>query len=345
MANAFLTITGQYENIGDAMHRRVLVQWIRKRADLHLYVGGAPDSFLRAVTVGPSDKVYRSLPQWLAKCASLSSGDAFVFSSGQMRLRPKRFLGEIALLPLITKMRSQGVTILRLGVEALPHTLLPPYIFNRLIRQTECLWRDEKSRKIFSHGTVAPDLAFAEFNDSGRGGDILAVSMRGDKEYPSSKWFDVVNHIAEVHKLRPVTLTQVRRDSDRNGEIASELECEHVTWPNSIPHTVQEKQINAVYREASIVLSDRLHVLIAGVNHHAVPISPQSEYNAKINKHFSTIGLEEIAFNLRDTPVSEAKSRAEDLPHNRREDLDHARKAKQKLIQLQKETYLFDNNK
>jgi hypothetical protein len=341
MVKIFHTIAGQYENIGDAMHRRVLVEWLGKSADMHVYVGAAPDSFLDAVNIDSSHTLYRSVSSWLRACLSASAEDAFVFTSGQMRLRPKRLLGELALFPFVWRMKRQGVAVLRVGVEALPHTALSPSLFNSLIRHTECVWRDEKSREIFSCGTVIPDLAFAEYNDGGEAGDVLAVSMRGDRKYPSRKWFDLVRHIASVHKLRPVTLTQVRRDSRRNAEIASELGCDHIDWSSDMSHVLQERRLNAVYREASVVLSDRLHVLIAGANHHAVPTSPQSEYNEKVNKHFSVIGLKDVAFNLCNLSTAEAKNRVDDLPDTRDKVLACLKEAKLKLTCVQEKGLQF----
>jgi len=342
MTRIFHTIVGQYENIGDAMHRRVLVEWLGKSADMHVYVGAAPDSFLDAINIDSNHHIlYRSVSSWLRGCLSASAEDAFVFTSGQMRLRPKRLLGELALFPFVWRMKRQGVAVLRIGVEALPHAVLSPSLFNSFIRHTECVWRDEKSREIFSCGTVIPDLAFKEFNDSGKRGDVLAVSMRGDRKYPSQKWFSLVRHIARIHELRPVTLTQVRRDSHRNAEIASELGCDHVDWSSNVSHVVQEKRLNAVYCEASVVLSDRLHVLIAGANHHAVPISPQSEYNEKVNKHFRVIGLKDVAFNLRNLSMAEAKCKVDNLPHTRNKVLTCLKEAKLKLTRVQEDGLKF----
>ena len=48
---------GQYENIGDIILRRPLLDWAREAGDLHVYVGASPEGYDEGLGLQPGDTV------------------------------------------------------------------------------------------------------------------------------------------------------------------------------------------------------------------------------------------------------------------------------------------------
>jgi hypothetical protein len=62
----FIPVVGQVINIGDTLHRKILISWLRKESlQLHIYVGNSPQSFLDALELKEQDIIYKSLSKWL----------------------------------------------------------------------------------------------------------------------------------------------------------------------------------------------------------------------------------------------------------------------------------------
>ena len=51
---------GQYENVGDIILRRQLLDWLRPVGRLHVYVGQSPDGYDQGLGLRDGDVVYRS---------------------------------------------------------------------------------------------------------------------------------------------------------------------------------------------------------------------------------------------------------------------------------------------
>ena len=59
MAHVFISLGGEFPNIGDALIRRLSAQWVRGVRDFSALTGSAPQMWLRQVGVGPTDTLYR----------------------------------------------------------------------------------------------------------------------------------------------------------------------------------------------------------------------------------------------------------------------------------------------
>ena len=64
MTQVFAIGRGQYENVGDIILRRHLLDWVRPVGDMHVYVGNSPAGYDEGLGLGPDDRVYRSLRAW-----------------------------------------------------------------------------------------------------------------------------------------------------------------------------------------------------------------------------------------------------------------------------------------
>ena len=106
---------------------------------------------------------------------------------------------------------------------------------------------------------------------------------------PGQAWLEGVRAFCGEIGLRPLVVTQVGRDAERNRELAGLLNAGLIDWKNE-PHAVQERRLRAVYEKSALVLSDRLHVLILAFTEGAVPLCMLDRPEDKIGRHFDAVG-------------------------------------------------------
>jgi hypothetical protein len=121
---------------------------------------------------------------------------------------------------------------------------------------------------------VAPDLGFAEIAAAPAAippqpRDTVVLSLR--REPALEKVQQLIGRLQQ-EGLKVVTLTQVRNDRPLNARIAEVCEIDHIDWPESTSHLQHERAIAVTYARSIAVISDRLHVLIIGGRHGAIPV-------------------------------------------------------------------------
>jgi hypothetical protein len=345
---------GQYENIGDLMLRRQLLDWVRPADGLHVYMGNSPPGYDAAMHLGPDDVVYRSLQEFYraAIAAALTGQCAYVFKPGEIQLTLVGMKEHLSMLPLLAILRLRGGSAVRAGVGTRNHARLPRALMRPSIALSDLtLWRDVTTRDYMGTGAVMPDLAFAEgggdddmasFATTGAGRDALVVSMRGDdvrRPYPGNGWIEGVRRHAKDTGLHIWTVTQVRGDDERSRRLAADLGGEALTWPPDISHDVQEMRLRELYARTSIVLSDRLHVLIAAFTEGAVPVGSLVRPTDKVDRHFRTIGVEDILVSASGSSAGQVQERLGYLSERRFELFGHLMTAR-KDLQVHRERVL-----
>src|SRR4029079_18374413 len=78
---------GQYENIGDIILRRPLLDWAREAGRLHVYVGDSPAGYDEGLGLQPEDRVYRSFRQWYAALvkAAVAGNAHSIYKPGEVQ--------------------------------------------------------------------------------------------------------------------------------------------------------------------------------------------------------------------------------------------------------------------
>jgi hypothetical protein len=300
----FIPVVGQFTNVGDTLHRKILIGWLHEtNVKLHIYVGKAPVSFIQALNLKNTDTVYKSYVKWAIKIfiSTIISKVGFIYNPGEINLRTKRFILEMFLLPLQFLIWLRGGFILRVGIayksdKIITNKLIWNFVF---LFTNEIYWRTIKSYKKFKRTAVIPDLAFydvdAEINFENK--KYLVISMRGDRSKPNELWYDVINKIVLNNKLIPIVVSQVRIDNERTIEIANNINAKAIIWEDEKTHYEQEKLVNNIYRESVIAVSDRLHVLIAAYTKGAIPVNLAVTYSTKVQDHFDVLPIKNVTIN------------------------------------------------
>lgn len=330
---------GQYENVGDVLLRRPLLDWARESGRLHVYVGHSPEGYDEGLGLQPDDVVYRSFVDWYrALLAFAARGEAdSIYKPGELQLTVIGMKEHLAMLPAAALVRARGGRVARVGAGArnfapLPRALMWPS--NALSSYTR--WRDDRTAGYLGFGPAMPDLGFSEGLDArglevaraeGAGTrDLFVVSLRDDTEvaprpYPQPAWIAAVREAAAQLDLRLVVVTQVSVDEERSRRLARDLDAEVVGWPALEAHAEQEERLRAVYRRTAVAASDRLHVIIAAYTEGAMPIGLQLDDSDKISRHFDTIGLRDIAVNTTGMDADTLRDRLMALSERRDEAL------------------------
>lgn len=312
--DVFAVGRGQYENIGDIILRRPLLNWAREgAARLHVFVGDSPDGYDEGLGLTAHDVVYRSLGAWyraLVKSALRGTAHS-VFKPGEIQLTLVGMKEHVVMLPAAALVRLRGGSVSRIGVGARDFAPLPRAIMwpsNALSSFTR--WRDDRTAEYLGFGESMPDLGFGEgmnaeelaiaARDDAR--DVMVVSLRYDTEvaprpYPSAEWLAGIRTFADARGLTIWVVSQVSVDDVRSRRLARDLDAELLAWPEPTDHSGQEELLRALYRRTLVAASDRLHVIIAAFTEGAAPVGLQLDDSDKVSRHFATIGIDDIAIN------------------------------------------------
>lgn len=302
MIRVFVPIVGQDTNIGDAMHRRRLLNMFNgKDVERYIYIGKAHHDFIEASGVTEDDACFSSSWRWIiALLGGPLKDTVFLFNSGEMTFSARRLLIELMMFPLLFLLRSVGGKVLRIGVAAHHLPVRNRWLWQYILRRSTCvIWRTQESRDFFQCGEVAPDLAFGlseervELLQSHR--DILAVSMRFDRPAPSEDWIESVKQFAEKNDLKICVVTQVRMDSFSGRGLAESLSGSFIDWKPGVSHLEQEALLAEVYKRTVIIISDRLHALVGAANQGAIPCCMTKQRSQKVEEHFRVVGYHNLA--------------------------------------------------
>lgn len=350
--DVFAVGRGQYENIGDIILRRPLLNWARRGGRLHAYVGRSPQGYDEGLGIGGDDVVYRSLSKWyVALLASALRGRAHsIYKPGEIQLTLIGMKEHIVMLPAAALVRLRGGSVSRIGVGARNFARIPRAIMwpsNALASYTR--WRDDRTASYFD-GEAMPDLGFAEGMPDGgirealieppQARDVMVVSLRDDTEvaprpYPTAAWLEGVSNFARSEGLTIWVVTQVSVDNERSRRIAADLGAQLLEWDRLGDHAAQEARLRALYRRTRVAASDRLHVIIAAFTEGATPIGLQLDDSDKVSRHFATIGIDDVSINTTGMPASDLTAALARIGGERKQMLEKLLVARERLAKVE----------
>lgn len=302
----FVPARGQYENIGDILLRRQLLDWLRESGPLQVYTGYSKDGYDDGLRLHPEDVRYRSFVKWyLAALRSAARGRAsYVFKPGEIQLTLIGMKEHISMLPVVALVRARGGAVARVGVGSRGFARVPRALIRPSIALSNLsLWRDASTTGYLGAGETMPDLGFGEgevpasATDATARRDVLVVSLRSDLDYradPPEEWLRGVREFARRQGLGIWTATQVHVDDERSIRLAKALGGQALGWDGGA-HGEQEARLRELYQRAAVVVSDRLHVLIAALTEGAVPAGLLLDSSDKIERHFAAAGIHDVS--------------------------------------------------
>lgn len=307
MSRVFIVLTGAYGNIGDAIIRRRVLNWVRDLGEVHAYVGNAPDAWIEELDIRETETIYRSSDagKWIRTMLLGRGRTALILDPGQIPMSRPALAPELAFLGLTMLVRLRRGIVVRppraFGANADRLVLAIHRVACRLSAITA--WRVPRALEAIGVGVATPDTAFQEpFGGGLPASDrtFAVISMRGKRALPSTKWFDGIEAVARERDVELVFISQVREDEARTRELCelfSErgLRTRLIPWGNATD-LEHEHITQTTYTGAQLVISDRLHVLILSACQGAVPIELTEHSPSKADEHFSAIGYTGLSF-------------------------------------------------
>ncbi|GAA1838312.1 hypothetical protein [Agromyces salentinus] len=348
MNKIFAVGRGQYENVGDIILRRPLLDWVRPLGQLHVYVGHSPAGYDEGLGLAPDDVVYRSFTSWYraAMAAAVAGEASYVFKPGEIQLTLIGMKEHVSMLPLLATIRLRGGRAVRAGVGTRNYAPVPRAIMGPSIALSDLtLWRDVTTAAYMRRGEAMPDLAFGEgapddllpgFAAGDGDRDVMVVSMRADdaaRPYPTTEWIEGVRGYAERHGLEIWAVTQVQVDNETSYRLARDLGGQVLAWDELSGHDVQEAKLRELYRRTAIALSDRLHVIIAAFTEGAIPVGSLVDASDKIERHFATIGITDITLATRDMSAEQIVTALESIAARREDMFERLGDARARLVE------------
>jgi hypothetical protein len=339
--NVFVVLTGAYGNIGDALIRRRVLQWVRDGARIHAYIGSAPGAWAEQMGFTDSDDIYRSSGRWswMLRAVFGRGPRALVLDPGEVSLKPSSTVIEIQAALLTLAVRMRGGSVIRPPRGLAPGSPLLTRVHRMAARiSTISFWRDRRSAESMGLGESVPDTAFQEFVEDTPGIDqrsVVVVSMRAARPTLTVEAIEALKGMAAGHGWSIVCASQVEVDEPRTRDLAERLGATFLEWGES-SDAEQEKCLRALYLKAAMVVTDRLHVAILGAALGAVPAELVPNPTGKVERHFEQIGVAGTSFDARST-VEEQRAFLEALLKRRAEILDALRTAKADVDRVERQ--------
>lgn len=276
----FTSAVSQHQNLGDVVLRRKLVESLSRQGQVALLAVGCSDAHVERIQGTSSTVRYDSRLLWLLHLgkAVIRRRAALVYSPGPQTLQDggREICAEASRLLLSTVLRSLGTPVLRVGRSFEGNG----WCLSRLVRaHSRALAyssrRDARMKQCDPRGIVVPDIAIgwgiANPMFSGR---YLLVSVRFDRGHDLIALSKAIKKLEKTLCLRAQVITQVDFDRDVNDQLATLLDCDHVLAMSTSDDPLSTVQ--HTYTNAALVVSDRLHALIFGIAHGALPVALRS---------------------------------------------------------------------
>lgn len=263
---------------------------------MHVYLGEATSDFTAGFAPSSDVTFHSNRAEW-AEVEAATDRPVHAFNAGEINPRTGQFpvprrAAECA------RVLDTGGALIFAGIGIKNADKLQGVAFDPVMRAASVMsWRDRGSRDGAGFGDFAPDWAYSEGTSvdewvpaSER--ELLAVTMRFDRDWPGDEWLAAVRAFAAATQTRIVTVAQVARDAPRAVRLAQALGGEYV-MPSSMRHDVLDDYVRAVYRHSLAVVSDRAHGLIIGATEGAFPIGSGSDPH-KISRLLTAVGLGDL---------------------------------------------------
>jgi polysaccharide pyruvyl transferase WcaK-like protein len=315
-STAFMSIKTQFDNVGDALIIRELINNLARRATVHLDLSRCPKEFIENIGIGQNRQIFLSAGPvallWQLLFSRLKGEQTFYFlipggMNGEKSLKSYLF-GNIFNIALAL-LKIIGVSVCQIGIS-----------YEKIGRRHASLLR--KRTKILSHhyvrdtgsleyarsigltvSGVIPDLAFSLFGSPVKTDiprETLAFSFRFDKDKQLKGNMETA--IATFCRNQPAHrrfrfVAQVARDKTQLEEIAASMALEFPGRVEFVPSWNDIDTCRDVYRDCEAIYSNRLHALLMAASAGCKPVAVvDSQKDPKIIGIFNDLDLGESLY-------------------------------------------------
>lgn len=296
----FLWPKTQYENYGDLVINKILIDELRKHGHLHVSSKDIPLEFFKGLDVKENEKISVSGLKLVVRMIYLSlfKKENIYFFTKPGDWYQNDNIKSILNLTLQTLVYAllflSGVKICKFGgsigkfgkitgkLESIKHE----FYFLDMLRDSNSFISAKKLG--FNNISQSTDLAFilecVENNRKHEDRNCLGYSFRKFTiSSQNCKTKKIVSDLKEEYSLEP--FYQVTRDLEFISEICND-------------ETVSNVEEISYYQKYDVVVSNRLHVLLFAMSQGAIPIPVLSNDNNKIRYIFKDMGFEDFVYDI-----------------------------------------------
>jgi len=314
-AECFFSTKTQFENIGDALINREMMNLAAAYGRVHLDLSRCPPSFAKTLGVDKIGVHYNHSASLFARMLSfaLKGRRCYYF------LSPGGYIGELKARQILAKTLYTfvllvfwlfgvrlcliGVSYERIGPIYRVIQRLRSHLFYRHIVRDELSWRYAQKHGFKVHG-IMPDLAFNIFPEQPKFGALekinrVALSFRTD-QYASQKEHvqDIMLKLAAIlpRETEYVFVTQVERDLKNSEHLKTTLEKQLGREIPLYVHCHSIEECLKIYATCDLVATNRLHALLMGAsqNGHGIAVISEGK-NEKIEGILSALNMRDSA--------------------------------------------------
>lgn len=340
----YCSIAAQWDNLGDIEIRKVAVQWYAESgSSLVVYVGDMPESYIATFDLPAGTLIVRKSARYgmhlwrdiVRRRASIAFAPGPQVLSHNFRSISKTILNMIN----VGGVKISGGKAVAVGRSLRGAGVVAINLERTLIRMFDIYTvRDDVSSGVVHRDLRrTPDLAFFGVSSAVEAAkrSKVVMSFRGDRLVDSSQVKNLVGLIRESGHS-PIFVSQVKRDDDQHAALAAAADAPAVLWGER-SHSAQLDEVERQYSNTHAVISNRLHALLMGLQHGALPIGVVDVGSDKLT---STLISEVPLIVCPTNDLTSAEVRrllGGELVHAREKLLVRALEAKSKLESLRRE--------
>lgn len=323
----FISARTQFDNLGDALINEVLFNTCRSKGILHIDCKGVPNNY-KEVTGINNDYHYTSGFAFFKKLLILRlSGNSvtYLLKPGHIFTLSdsfKQFIQDCITILIFGFLKLIGVKIKRFGASLAPFSPVSCFMEKIKTRLSDTItYREEYSgdfirKNNFKNVSFCPDLLFYPDYQKLKLLDKpvikIAFSFRSsaikngdDREY-MAKIKEFIKNLSNDQAYELIAVSQVSRDEEFQKELIAltDKNISHYLYDCSV---AGRKNVIEGYKNADVIVSNRLHGLLNGAIYGCHPIAFVTEENHKVTGVLKTANLGHLVLSAKDSTLDDFK--------------------------------------